>query len=301
MRVADVARLLVLAAIWSASFVFIRVLVPPLGPVWMAALRLLLAGAVLVLWLAATRRNASLGRHWRSYLFVGLINSALPFVLYGYAARELPASYMAILNSATPLFGAMLAALFLNERLTLSKVAGIACGVAGVVLVSRAGGLVVDTDVVLAIAASLAATFCYASGGVWLKRFGSGLSPYAVAAWSQLLAGVALLPLGATSPPPGPIDAAVLGNLLALALVCSAVAYLLYYRLMQSVGPTKTLTVTFLMPAFGMAWGALFLGETISAAMLAGAALIVAGTALVAVVGASPSGRRTEARLEERV
>jgi drug/metabolite transporter (DMT)-like permease len=298
---AEVARLVALAAIWSASFVFIRVLVPPLGPVWMAALRLLLAGTVLVLWLVATRHNASLGRHWRAYLFVGLVNSALPFVLYGYAARELPASHMAILNCATPLFGAMLAAAFLDERLTVAKVGGIACGVAGVALVSRAGGLVVDGGVLLAIAASLAATFCYASAGVWLRRCGGTLSPYATAAWSQLFAGVALLPLGATSPPPGPIDAAVIANLLALALVCSAVAYILYYRLIRDVGPTRAMTVTLLMPAFGMAWGALFLGEAITGPMLAGAALIVAGTALVALVGASPSGRRTEARLEERV
>ena len=301
MAVADVARLLALAAIWSASFVFIRVLVPPLGPLWMAALRLVLAGSVLVLWLVATRRNASLGRHWRAYLFVGLVNSALPFVLYGYAARELPASTMAILNTATPLFGALLAAAFLDERLTVAKIGGIACGVAGVVLVSRAGGLVVDAGVLVAIAASLAATFCYASAGVWLRRFGSTLSPYAVAAWSQLFAGVALLPLGATSPPPGPIDAAVVANLLALALVCSAVAYILYYRLIRDVGPTRAMTVTLLMPAFGMAWGALFLGEAITWPMLAGAALIVAGTALVALVRASPGGRRTEARLEERV
>jgi len=301
MPLADVARLLALAAIWSASFVFIRVLVPSLGPVWTAALRLLIAGAVLALWLAATRRNASLGRHWRAYLFVGLVNSALPFVLYGYAARALPASYMAILNSATPLFGAMLAAAFLDERLTAARVGGIACGVAGVVLVSRAGGLVVDGGVLLAIAASLAATFCYASAGVWLRRFGATLSPYAIAAWSQLFAGLALVAPGIAVPPPGPLSAPVVANLLALALLCSGVAYLLYYRLMQRIGPTKTLTVTFLMPAFGMAWGALFLGETISAAMLAGAALIVAGTALVALVGAFPRGRRATARLEESV
>jgi drug/metabolite transporter (DMT)-like permease len=256
---------------------------------------------VLALWLAATRRYASLGRLWRAYLFVGLVNSALPFVLYGYAARALPASYMAILNSATPLFGAMLAAAFLDERLTAARVGGIACGVAGVVLVSRAGGLVVDAGVLLAIAASLAATFCYASAGVWLRRFGATLSPYAIAAWSQLFAGLALVAPGIAVPPPGPLSAPVVANLLALALLCSGVAYLLYYRLMQRIGPTKTLTVTFLMPAFGMAWGALFLGETISAAMLAGAALIVAGTALVALVGAFPRGRRAKARLEESV
>ena len=300
MRLADLARLLALAAIWSASFVFIRVLVPPLGPVWLAALRLLVAGAMLVLWLAATRRDGSLGRHWRAYLLVGVVNSALPFVLYGYAARELPASYLAILNAATPLFGAVLAAVFLDERLTFAKVAGIACGVAGVTLVSRAGGLVVDADVLLAVAASLAATFCYASGGVWLKRCGGGLSPYAVAAWSQLLAGLMLLPLAATLPLPGPIDAAVIANLLALALVCSAVAYLLYYRLIRDVGPTRAMTVTLLMPAFGMAWGALFLGEAITGPMLAGAALIVAGTAAV-VFPRGGSARRAAPRFEGKV
>jgi drug/metabolite transporter (DMT)-like permease len=288
---ADVARLLALAAIWSASFVFLRVLVPSLGPVWTASLRLVLAGAVLVAWLAITRKEAALARHWRAYLLVGVVNSALPFVLYGFAARELPASYMAILNSATPLFGALLAAAFLDERLTRAKLGGIACGVAGVALVSRAGGLVADAGVLVAIAASLAATFCYASGGVWLKRHGGGLPPYAVAAWSQLLAGIALLPLGAASPPPGPIGASVAVNLLALALVCSAIAYLLYYRLIRDVGPTRAMTVTFLMPAFGMLWGALFLGETITWPMLAGAALIVAGTAVVAFPRLAGPGR----------
>jgi drug/metabolite transporter (DMT)-like permease len=299
-RAGDVARLVALAAIWSASFVFIRVLIPPLGPFWMASLRLLLAGSVLVLWLAATRRHASPGGHWRAYLFVGLLNSAIPFVLYGYAARALPASYMAILNAATPLFGAVLAAAFLDERLTPAKFAGIACGVAGVVLVSRAGGLVVDAAVLMAIGASLAATFCYASGGVWLKRFGAGLSPYAVAAWSQLFAGAALLPVGAASPAPGPIDAAVVANLLALALVCSAVAYLLYYRLIRDVGPTRAMTVTFLMPAFGMLWGALILDEAITWPMLGGAALIVAGTAVVASRRVA-AARRGVSGLERKV
>lgn len=282
MRASDVARLVALAAIWSASFVFIRVLVPALGPVAMAALRLVIAGSVLAAWLAMTGREAALARNWRAYLLVGLLNSALPFVLYGYAARELPASYMAILNAATPLFGAVLAASFLDERLTIAKVAGIACGVTGVVLVSRAGGIRVDGTVLLAIGASLAATFCYASGGVWLKRRGAGLSPYGVAAWSQLFAGAALLPLCVASPPPGPIGTTVVLNLLVLALLCSAVAYLLYYRLIRDVGPTRAMTVTFIMPAFGMLWGALFLGEAITWPMIVGAALIVAGTAVVA-------------------
>ena len=301
MRPADVARLVVLAAIWGASFVFIRVLVPALGPVWVAALRLLIAGAVLVGWLVATRREAALGRHWRAYLFLGILNSALPFVLYGIAARDLPASTMSILNTATPLFGALLAAAFLGERLTAVRIGGVACGIAGVALVSGGGGLAGGAGAPLAVAACLGATLCYASAGIWLKRFGAGLSPYAIAAWSQLFAGLALVPSGIAVPPPGTVSPAVVANLLALALVCSGIAYVLYYRLMQSVGPTRTLTVTFLMPAFGMAWGALFLGEPITAGMLAGAALVVAGTALVALGGARAGRRARDARLEGNV
>jgi drug/metabolite transporter (DMT)-like permease len=300
-RASDVVRLVLLAAIWGASFVFIRVLVPPLGPVWVAALRLLVAGAVLVAWLAATRRDAALATHWRAYLFLGILNSALPFVLYGVAARELPAATMSILNAATPLFGALLAAMFLGERLTGTKLAGIACGVAGVALVSRGGGFVYSAGAMLAVAACLGATLCYASAGVWLKRAGSQLSPYAIAAWSQLLAGLALLPAGMLLPPPGPFTLAVVASLLALALLCSGVAYLLYYRLMQRVGPTRTLTVTFLMPAFGMFWGALFLGESVTATMIVGAVLIVAGTAVVALAGARGAWPGRAADLERNV
>jgi len=300
-RPADVARLVALAAIWGASFVFIRVLVPPLGPIWVAALRLLIAGAVLAAWLAATGRDARLARHWRAYLFLGILNSALPFVLYGVAARELHAATMSILNTATPLFGALLAAGFLGERLTTRRLAGIACGMAGVALVAGGAALAVDPRSLGAVAACLGATLCYAAAGVWLRRFGTDLSPYAIAAWSQLLAGLALVPVGIAAPPPGPMSPATWANLLALALLCSGVAYLLYYRLMQTVGPTKTLTVTFLMPAFGMAWGGLLLGESITATMLGGAALIVAGTALVAFGGARARPTRHAARLEGKV
>jgi drug/metabolite transporter (DMT)-like permease len=281
MRAADVTRLLALAAIWGASFVFIRVIATPLGPIWTAAGRVLIAGAVLVLWLALAGRRPRLRERWRAYLFVGVVSSALPFVLYAYAAQTLPASYMVILNAMTPLFAAILAALWLGERLTAAKLAGIGAGIAGVALVSGAGALAVDGPVLIAIGACLAATFCYAVAGVWLKRRGGELAPESVAGWSQLLAGAVLLPPAVLASPPGPITATVVANLVALALLCSAIAYLLYFRLIRDLGPTRALTVTFLMPAFGMLFGSAFLGESISAPMLAGAALIVGGTAAV--------------------
>ena len=278
MRTADVLRLLALAIIWSASFVFVRVLAPVIGPVWVATARLLLGGGALVLAFIAMRRHGDVGRHWRAYLFIGVVNSSLPFLLFAYAALTLPASYLVILNAALPLFGAVASAATLGEPLTLRKMGGLTAGVAGVLLVSRAGPIVPDRSFALALAASLAAVLCYAVAGVWLKRRGGALQPVAVAGWSQLLGGLALLPIAAFVPARGDITSTILIDVLLLALVCSALAYLLYFRLIADIGPTRAMTVTFLMPAFGVLWGGLFLHETITLPMLAGAALIVGGT-----------------------
>jgi drug/metabolite transporter (DMT)-like permease len=281
MRAADAFRLLALAIIWSASFVFIRVLAPVLGPAWVATARLLLGGAALVLGFVVLRRHLDVARHWRSYLLVGLVNSSAPFLLFAYAALVLPASYLVILNAVLPLFGAVASALWLDEPLDARKLAGLSAGIVGVMLVSQAGPLRPDAGFAMAVAASLAAVACYALAGVWLKRHGRALQPIAVAGWSQLLGGLALLPLAAFAPIHGPLTTTIIVNMLLLALLCSAVAYLLYFRLIADVGPTRAMTVTFLMPAFGLLWGRLFLDETITPAMLAGAALIIGGTAAV--------------------
>ncbi len=281
MRSSDIARLLALATIWSASFVFIRVLAPVLGPVWVATCRLLLGGAALALAFVATGRHLDVAQHWRAYLFIGVLNSSLPFLLFAYAALALPASYLVILNAALPLFGALVSAVWLGEPINAAKMGGLAAGAAGVMLVSRAGPVVPDATFAVAVAASPGAGLCYALAGVWLKRRGGGLRSIAVAGWSQLLGGLALLPLAAMAPVHGTITVAVVINVLLLALVCSAIAYVLYFRLIADVGPTRAMTVTFLMPAFGMLWGHLFPDETITLPMLAGAVLIVAGTGVV--------------------
>ena len=218
---------------------------------------------------------------WRAYLFVGLLNSALPFVLFAYAAVHLPASYLVILNAVAPLFAALASALWLAERITAAKLAGLGAGFVGVSLVSGAGPIEPDGAFGLAVAASLAAAVCYALAGVWLKRRGAALKPTAVAGWSQLLAGLVLLPVAAVTPMPGALTPLLVANLLALALLCSGIAYLLYYRLIADIGPTRSMMVTFLLPPLGMVWGVLFLGETVTLPMIAGAALIVAGTAVV--------------------
>jgi drug/metabolite transporter (DMT)-like permease len=281
MAQADIARLVGLAMIWSLSFVFIRVLVPALGPIWVPMLRALVAGVALVAWFAVIRLDADVKRQWRDYAFIGFLNCALPFALYAFAAIHLPASYLVILNALTPLFAAVAGAMWLDERMTLAKLAGLAAGAAGVALVSRAGPIKVDAAIAWSMAASLGAAVCYALSGTWLKKRGTRLNPIAAAGWSQLFAGLELLPAVPFAPAPGPITPLIVANMLALSLVCSGVAYLLYFRLIANVGPTRATTVTFLLPALGMMWGVLFLDETVTPPMLAGALLIIGGTAAV--------------------
>lgn len=281
MRRSDLARLGALAMIWSLSFVFMRVVSAPLTPVWTATLRIGIGGVALAIGLAATGVDVDLRGHWRAYLWVGLVNSAAPFLLYAWAALTLPASYLVVLNAAAPMFTAVGAAIFFGESLTLPKIAGLAAGAIGVALVSRAGPVEPTPEVIAAVVACLGAAACYAASGLWLKRHGAPLKPVAIAAWSQVLAACALSPIAIATPMPGPVTPVVVANLLALALLCSGVAYLLYYRLIRDAGPTRAMTVAYLMPPFGMVWGVILLGETITAPMLAGTALVVAGTAAI--------------------
>ena len=290
MRRSDVARLVALAAIWGGSFIFIRVLAPVVGPVLTATTRVLIAGIALVAYFRVTGFVADVRTFWRQYLVIGIVNSAIPFLLYAFAALHIPASYSVIMNSVTPLFAALLAAAFLAERLTAGKLAGLVAGATGVALVSKAGPVEPDPMFAASVAACLGAAFCYAAAGVYMKKRAAAVKPMAIAGWSQLCAGFVLLPIVPFAPAPGAITPAVVANVLALALLCSAVAYLLYYRLIVDIGPTRALTVTLLMPLFGMAWGAFLLGEVITLPMIAGCVLILGGTFAVLRPGPRAAG-----------
>ncbi len=281
MRPADLARLVALAAIWGASFLFMRIAVPPLGPVATAALRVALAGVALLVWLRLTGVDLAWRRHWRLYLAVGLVNSAAPFALWGSSALYLPASYLVVLNATSPLFGAIVSAAWLRERITARAGLGLAAGVAGVAMLVGLGPVRVSTGVAWAIAAGALAALFYAIAAAYLKRHSAGVDAAAVATGSQLGATLLLAPLLVPLPPaawptPGEWIAVAL-----LGVVCTGAAYQLYFRLIADVGPTRALSVTFLIPVFGMLWGALFLGEAITPVMAAGCALVLAGTALI--------------------
>ena len=200
MRGEDLARLASLAAIWGGSFIFLRVLSPVLGPVLTATSRVLIAGVALIAYFRVTGFAADLRRQGRHYVVIGIVNSAIPFLLFSFAALHLPASYSVILNSATPLFAALLSALFLAERLTPGKIAGLVAGAAGVALVSKAGPVAPDAMFGASIAACLGAALCYAAASIYMKKYAANAKPMAIAGWSQIAAGAVLLPLVPFSP-----------------------------------------------------------------------------------------------------
>lgn len=290
MATVDVLLLILLSGIWGSSFIFIRYLAPIIGPLATADARMLLAGVALVLSFLLTRFKPEWRKNARHFLIIGLLNSAIPFVLYSIAALVIPAAMEAIFNSMSPMFGAIFAALWLNEKLTPRKIAGLLLGVGGVVIMSSLGGLSLDVRTILAVAACVLAPMCYGLAGVYIRTRASQVRPMAVAGGSQLFGGLALLPFVAVFPPPASaIDARLAFIVISFALLCSAVAYIIYYKLIADIGPTKALTVTFLIPVFAMLWGLIFLNETITGSMILGAAIILVGTFLVT---AHPGTRR---------
>ena len=243
---------------------------------------MLLAGAALVLLFVAIRFTSDWRRNWRHFLVIGVLNSAVPFALYSIAALYLPAAMEAIFNSLSPMFGAIFAALWLGEKLTPSKIAGLVLGSAGVVVMSSLGNLPVALETTLAILACLLAPMCYGLAGVYIKKRAAGVKPLAIAGGSQLLGGLALMPFLLVSPlRVSALSARVVLLVVAFALLCSALAYVIYYKLIADVGPTRALTVTFLIPVFAMFWGVLLLRERVTMSMAAGALVILAGTFLV--------------------
>jgi len=290
MRPADVLRLVTLAALWGGSFLFLRITAPVLGPLFLAELRLVVAAATLLAWAWMIGRQVPFAGQWRTYFVIGAVNSAAPFALFAYAAVHLPASYSAVLNATSPLFGALFAALWLNERLTSRRVAGALVGMAGVALLVGFGPVQADTDVVLAALAAIGGACCYALAVVYARLKAAAIDPFAVAVGSQ--AGAALVLSPAFAPWPGAelFTPGVVASVLALAVACTAFAYVLYFRLIADVGAARALTVTFLIPVFGVLWGVLFLGEPLSLFMLAGGALVIGATWLV--VGENSTERR---------
>jgi drug/metabolite transporter (DMT)-like permease len=287
----QLSALLVLSALWGGSFLFMRIAAPALGPVVLIWLRVGIAGLALLGYGAFAGRLHRPGRLWKEYLVIGAINSALPFSLIAAASLVLPASMTATLNATTPLFGAAVAAVWLGEKLTVRKVLGLLLGVAGVGVLMGLGPVPWSGTTLLAAGASLLAAVSYGFAAVYTKSRVKDGDARVLSTYSQLFAALLLTPLVPFVWPQGVPSGEVVVSVAALAILCTAVGYLLYFYLIVSAGPTRATMVTYLAPAFGMLWGAALLDESLGLANFLGFGLILASVGLVTGAGRPHEGR----------
>lgn len=280
----DLVDLLLLGAIWGASFLFMRLGAAEFGPVALAFVRVAGAAALLVPLMLLRRQGAAWRTHGAAIAGVGVVNSALPFVLYAVAALALTTALMSVFNATVSIWAALIAWLWLKERLDPLRWLGLAIGVAGVVGLSwgkadfRPGEHGVSAAA--GVAACLAATWLYGLGANVSRRRLQGVPPLAVAAGSQAAAALALAVPGLWLWPAKPPGATAWAAALALSLLCTGLAYILYFRLLARTSAASATSVTFLIPPFALLWGYVALGEVPTGAMLAGCAVILLGTAL---------------------
>jgi drug/metabolite transporter (DMT)-like permease len=285
MSFASIIDFVALAAIWGASFLFMRLAIGDFGVVGTAAARVAIATAFLAPLMLMKGYGAIFRKNWWKVCLVGVLNSALPFLLFAFALLSITTGLSAILNATVPLFGALVAWWWLKDRPTGSRVLGLVIGFAGVAALAwdkasfkpdAASGIAPAW----AVLACLVATVCYAFAASATKRYLSGLPPLVTATGSQFGATLALLvPMLLWAPARMPGAHAWLA-VIVLGILCTGVAYILYFRLIEQTGPSRALAVTFAIPVFAIVYGALFLGEQVTAWMLMGGAVVVLGTAL---------------------
>ncbi|WP_313627264.1 DMT family transporter [Kosakonia sp.] len=289
MRVADYLRLVLLAAIWGASFLFMRIAVPQFGAINTAFLRVFFGFIGLAVILLLFKSSFDFKDKFKSSFILGVINSGLPFLMYCLAAQWLPAGYSAILNATTPLMGALVGFSFFAEKLTLKKWGGVLLGLIGIIVITTIGEAQSADKQIIGVIACLIATSCYGIAGFltrsWISNKG-GLDPKIVAFGSQTGATVFLLPFFICSTRFGPtvnwLQQEAWVSVIAVGVFCTAWAYILYFRLIADIGPLRSLTVTFLIPPFGVLWGYLVLSETINSGFIMG--VLIIGVAVWMVV-----------------
>lgn len=280
MKPRDLADLVLLAALWGGSFLFMRYAAPAFGALPLMWLRVAIATVCLLPLLVWRGQVGALRERIGVVTVMGLFNSAIPFVLIAWATLSITAGLASILNATVPIMTALIGAVWLRDRLGAGRVAGLVIGMAGVVLLAADKADFKPGGSGWALLAMVGATLCYGFAANFTKRHLTGVPPMVNAAGSQIVSAVALTPFALwTWPAQSPAllawaAAAVLG------VGCTAIAYVLFFRLIERVGASRAVTVTFLVPVFGTLWGALFLGEAVTGSMLLGGAVVLVGTGL---------------------
>lgn len=280
MNTANLLRLILLAAIWGGSFLFMRISAPVLGPAVLIELRVLFAALFLAAVGLVLKKRLHLRAHWKHYFILGFFNSALPFLLFAFAARTLSASVLSVLNATAPMWGALLGAVWSRQKVGLKSGTGLVLGTVGVALLVGFDHVAARPGAGIAVAAALLAAFSYSVASLY-ARSAKSVEPFANAHGTMWTSALMVLPVLPLFPATGSFTPGIAAAVLALGVLCSGIAYILYFKLIEEVGTTSALTVTFLNPVFGILWGALFLHETIGWYTIVGSAIVLVGTALV--------------------
>ncbi len=280
MRRKDLYTMLILAAVWGGSFLFIRLAVGELGPLPLMGLRTLCAGLLLLPLLIIQKKLPLLIERWRPIAIVGIFNSALPFVLFAYATQSIPSGTMSVINAVTPLWGAAIAWVWLKDVLPPMRMLGLFVGFAGILILVWDKLTFGASGSALAVAAGVAAPIFYGIAASFTKKYLRGADPVAASAGSLISSGLLLLPFSIWFWPTAPVSIGAWGAVLGLTVLCTSLAYTLYYQLLINIGPSKAMSVTFLIPVFGVFWGWLWLDEAVTLHVLLGGGVILLGTAL---------------------
>ena len=275
------AQLVVLGMIWGASFMFQRITVPVIGAGMTGAGRMIFAALTLLGVLVLLRKPLQWRARWRDYLLVGVIVMGLPLTCFAVAARSLPAGYLAVLNATVPLFAVLIGWVNSGTRPSVSKLAGVVVGVVGVATLAKFGNLEMNLPTVIGFAAALFASFLYAIGAIMAKKRYGDADPLPITAGNLIGGSLPLIPVAFATAPAAVPSAGVMAALVALGILCTGIAYALYFRILRAAGVERTVTVTFLVPLFALIWAALFLHEPITWAAVAGCALVLFAVALI--------------------
>ena len=287
MRPAQLAWLIALGAIWGSSFLFMKIAVPAMGPSVLMGGRIFIGAVALSVVAWFIKKSLPRGRQWTPAIVTGIFYAALPLFLWGYAAQQLSASLLSIINATAPLFAALVSLLWrpgdIGKRMGARGLAGLALGFAGVAVLVGGEGLSDSKPPALSIAAAFLASLLYgAISNYW--QTAKDMDAYSNVLGSLWVATLAMAPLMILFPVRETPGVAALGSVAALGILCTAIAYVAYFRLVEQIGAAPALTVTYLIPVFGTLWGVVFLGERIGVHHVLGAAMILGGIALVARV-----------------
>jgi len=290
--------LVLLSLIWGSSFMFIKVADRQLDPATLILGRIALAAVALAVYVGistgARRTIAELLEHWRPLVVVGLLNTAIPFWLLSWGETRIDSGTASIIQASVPIFTVLLAYGFFHEqRVTGSKLAGVAVGFVGVALLvgAQPEGRILGAIAVVGMAV------CYAAGGLLIRRYLSTASPQIVALGTSAVAAIAVLPAGVARAPGSLPDAKTIGSVVFLGIVGTAFAYLLFFTIIAGAGASYASFVTYLVPPVALAYGAFFLDESVGGAAIAGLVLILGGVALG--TGLSRRARRPAATIPE--